>query len=198
MTIATPRRMSLEDYLHYDDGTDTRYELVDGVLVAMGAESTLNNWIAGFLYAYFLQHMGIPFYRLGVKQKIQVNSRFASAREPDLIVHSPESAAAIEGLSEVYLKLTNGVNPWVVIEIGSPGDESSDNYQRDYVQKPIEYAARGIPEYWIIDPERAVVLIGLLQEGTYPLQAFRDSEAIVSPMFPALTLTANQILKAGR
>ncbi|MBD2327828.1 Uma2 family endonuclease [Alkalinema sp. FACHB-956] len=198
MTIATPQRMSLEDYLNYDDGTDTRYELVDGVLVAMGAESTLNNWIAGFLYAYFLQHMGLPFYRLGMKQKVQVNSRFASAREPDLIVHSPESAAAIEGLSEVYLKLANGVNPWVVMEIVSPGDEASENYQRDYVQKPIEYAARGIPEYWIIDPERAVVSICLLQEGTYPFQVFSGSEPIVSPTFPALNLTASQILKAGR
>jgi hypothetical protein len=27
-----PKRMSLEEYLAYDDGTDTRYELVDGVL----------------------------------------------------------------------------------------------------------------------------------------------------------------------
>ena len=138
MNIATPRRLSLEEYLNYDDGTDTRYELVDGVLVEMGNESTLNNWIAGFLYAYFLQHMGIPFYQLGVKQKVQVNSRLASAREPDLIVHSPESAAAIEGLAEVYLKLATGVNPWVLIEVVSPGDESSDNYRRDYVEKPIE------------------------------------------------------------
>jgi hypothetical protein len=30
MTVATQRRMSLEEYLNYDDGTDTRYELVDG------------------------------------------------------------------------------------------------------------------------------------------------------------------------
>jgi Uma2 family endonuclease len=43
MTVATARRMSLKEYLIYDDGTETRYELVDGVLVAMGAESTINN-----------------------------------------------------------------------------------------------------------------------------------------------------------
>jgi Uma2 family endonuclease len=41
MSIAT-NRMTIEEYLNYDDGTDTRYELVDGVLVEMGAESTLN------------------------------------------------------------------------------------------------------------------------------------------------------------
>jgi Uma2 family endonuclease len=40
MTVATRSRMSLEEYLTYEDGTDARYEWVDGVLVEMGAEST--------------------------------------------------------------------------------------------------------------------------------------------------------------
>ena len=38
MNLATRQRMTLEEYLKYDDGTDIRYELVDGVLVEMGAE----------------------------------------------------------------------------------------------------------------------------------------------------------------
>jgi Uma2 family endonuclease len=33
MTLATPRRFTLEEYLDYDDGTDTHYKLVGGVLV---------------------------------------------------------------------------------------------------------------------------------------------------------------------
>jgi Uma2 family endonuclease len=56
---ATQRRMSLEEYLTYDDGTDTRYELVDGVLVDMGSESTINTWIASFLHGIFIL-MGLP------------------------------------------------------------------------------------------------------------------------------------------
>jgi Uma2 family endonuclease len=32
-------------------------------------------------------------------------------------------------------------NPILVIEIVSPGNESSNNYKRDYEQKPKEYAA---------------------------------------------------------
>jgi Uma2 family endonuclease len=35
MTVATQRKMSLEEYLNYDDGTNIRYELVDEVLVKM-------------------------------------------------------------------------------------------------------------------------------------------------------------------
>lgn len=196
MTIATQRRMSLEAYLSYDDGTETRYELVDGVLVEMGAESTLNIWIAGFLYGAFLQ-LGLPTYQVGFKQKIQVDSAHVSARAPDLMIHSEDSVLAIEGQSESCLRL-NDPNPLLVVEIVSPGPESSDNYQRDYVQKPKEYAARGISELWIVDPGRAVVKVGCLLDGLYQFQDFTDDQPLVSQAFPKLTLTVEQILRAGR
>lgn len=34
MTVAT-KKLTFEEYLKYDDGTDTRYELVDGELIPM-------------------------------------------------------------------------------------------------------------------------------------------------------------------
>jgi len=74
MTQAKPRFRTIEEYLDYDDGTDTHYELVNGELVEMGAESTLNTQIAVFLIAAFLQ-LGISCSRLGIKQQISVSSR---------------------------------------------------------------------------------------------------------------------------
>jgi Uma2 family endonuclease len=196
MTVATARRMSLEEYLTYDDGTDTRYELVDGVLVEMGAESTINTWIAGFIFGLFIQ-MGFPSYRVGFKQKIQVKSKHASARDPDLIIHTEDSVLAIDGLSESCLRLGEP-NPMIAIEVVSPGTESTKNYQRDYVQKPNEYAARGIPKMWQIDPEREWVKVGTLVDGTYEFEPFTGEDAIVSPSFPGLKVTAIELLKAGR
>jgi Uma2 family endonuclease len=35
MSGLTAKRMSLEKFLNWDDGTDTRYELIEGVPVAM-------------------------------------------------------------------------------------------------------------------------------------------------------------------
>lgn len=35
----TSNRLTFEEFLAYDDGTDTRYELVNGVLVEMPTES---------------------------------------------------------------------------------------------------------------------------------------------------------------
>jgi Uma2 family endonuclease len=196
VTIATSRHMTLEEYLTYDDGTDTRYELVDGVLVEMGAESTINIQIAIFLIQYFAQ-LALGADRIGIKEKIEVKSRFVTARDPDLIVHSHDSALAIEHRSEACLKL-NEPNPLIVIEIVSPGSESSKNYQRDYVQKSKEYAARGISEYWLIDPDRAIVRVGILLGKAYRFDDFQGNQLIVSLAFPALKLKAEQVLSAGR
>jgi Uma2 family endonuclease len=187
--------MTLDEYLTYDDGTDTCYELVDGVLVTMGAESTGNTWIALFFIELFLRIL--PRQRIGIKQKTAVQSPTVTAREPDLIIHSAASAGAIAGRSESCLRLEDP-NPALVIEVVSPGDEASDNYQRDYVQKSQDYAARGISEYWIVDPEWALVRVGALAGGTYQFQDFAGNQPMVSPTFPELTLTAEQVVQAGR
>jgi Uma2 family endonuclease len=104
---------------------------------------------------------------------------------------------AIEGLAEACLKL-NDPNPAIVIEVVSPENEDSDNYKRDYEQKPFEYADRGIPEYWIIDPERLLVRIGRLTDREYQFQEFRGDVVVVSPTFPKFKMTAAQILNRGR
>jgi Uma2 family endonuclease len=196
MTIATNQRMTLEEYLNYDDGTDTRYELVDGVLVEMGAESTLNTQIAMLLVATFL-HLGIPYHRLGIKQQIAVSSREVTARDPDLIVHSDASVQAIEGLRQALLS-ANMPAPMLVVEVVSPGELGEKNYDRDYVEKRREYADRGIPEYWIIDPYHQTVWVLTLQGSSYQEKCFTGNMAIVSPTFPNLNLTADRVLKAGR
>ncbi|MDF5726455.1 MAG: Uma2 family endonuclease [Rhizonema sp. PD38] len=152
MTQAKPRFKTIEEYQNYDDATDTRYELVDGVLVEMGAESTLNTQIAVFLLLTF-SCLGLSDERLGVKQQIAVSDRKVTAREPDLIVHSVESEAAINGKSQALLRFEMPA-PLLVVEVVSPGNPGEENYERDYVEKPQEYAARGISEFWQIDPEQ--------------------------------------------
>ena len=196
MTQAKPRFRTIEEYLDYDDGTDTRYELVNGELVEMGAESTLNTQIAVFLIAAFLQ-LGISYSRLGIKQQISVSSREVTAREPDLMIHSEESAIAISGQKQALLTFEMPA-PALVIEVVSPGNPGSDNHSRDYVKKPQEYAARSIPEFWQIDPDRTVVAVLTLKDRTYQSREFRGGSQVVSAMFPDLQLVADQILRAGR
>jgi Uma2 family endonuclease len=126
-----------------------------------------------------------------------VASAYVTARDPDLIIHSEASALAIEGRQQSIL-LLGEPNPLLVVEVVSPGTESSQNYKRDYERKAAEYAQRGIGEYWIIDAERAWVKVGTLTDGTYAYQTFAGPQVLKSSAFPTLALTAAQVLTAGR
>lgn len=46
---STSKTMTLEEFFSYDDGTDAMYELEDGNLVLMTAESEINRRIASTL-----------------------------------------------------------------------------------------------------------------------------------------------------
>ena len=195
MTVATDQRMTLKDYLAYDDGTDIRYELEDGVLVEMGAENPLNPQIASFLLSVFFQ-MGVPIYRLVIGHQLGVSATRATARQPDLIVHSDESDQAI--MTDGKLLQFSAPPPMLVVEVVSSSDTDQRSRSRDYVDKRREYAARGIPEYWIVDPIAEVILICTLSDGIYQSVQFQKQEVLISPTFPALNLTVEQGLRAGR
>ena len=86
--------MTLEQFLNYDDGTDTMYELEDGVLLPMTSEGEINRLIAVSLLIYFAQ-LGIPASRLSMKTEIVTTC--SRVRIPDLVVFSEELAVALEG-----------------------------------------------------------------------------------------------------
>jgi Uma2 family endonuclease len=84
--------------------------------------------------------------------------------------------------------------PALVVEVVSPGKINED---RDYRYKRSEYAARGIAEYWIVDPQIDRVTVLTLVEGLYEETVFAGNTAIASVTFPQLQLTAAQVLNAG-
>ncbi|BAU13755.1 hypothetical protein LEP3755_42960 [Leptolyngbya sp. NIES-3755] len=195
MTQAKPRFRTIEEYLSYDDETDTRYELVRGELVEMPPESRLNQRIASFLFGAFVR-LGISTDLLVIGIQIAVNSQEATVRQPDFVVLSEECAIALEGAKTSVILSTMPV-PALIVEVVSPGNPGEKNHDRDYVEKPREYAARGIREFWQVDPSRAVVNVLELVDGSYRSLSFRGSDRVISPTFPDLQLTAEQILSAG-
>ncbi len=180
--VVVAKPMTLEEYRNYDDGTDTRYELVNGELIAMPPESNLNNQIASFLFATFLQ-IGIPHYCLRMRAQIVVSGARATSREPDLMVLSDKTAIALAGATQCLI--THDMPPpLLVVEVVSPKQEN-----RDYRHKRTEYAGRQIPEYWIVDPIAQKVTILEWVDGLYEEQVFQGAAAIGSPLFAALNLT---------
>ncbi|WP_348242971.1 hypothetical protein [Leptolyngbya sp. DQ-M1] len=94
MTQTKRRFTSIEEYLDYNGGTDTRYELVDGVLVELPSESYLNLQIAMFLLSKLIE-IGVPYYLLNLKAEIEVKRRAATVRYADLLVLTAELDAAV-------------------------------------------------------------------------------------------------------
>ncbi|NJN29443.1 MAG: Uma2 family endonuclease, partial [Synechococcales cyanobacterium RM1_1_8] len=145
MTVAKPAPrgaacLSLEDYLNYDDGTDARYELVDGALVAMGSESDLNNRIALFLLMALARF--VPLGQLRNKTEVETPLGRASSRYPDLLVLSELGAETIAGEKRSLVRRSMPA-PLLVVEVVSPGEPGEPNYDRDYIEKRLEYGGVG-------------------------------------------------------
>ncbi len=205
MVQAKIKFASFEDYFDWSNDPENemegRFELVDGELVQMAPESGLNNWIATQLFL-LLATSGLVSPRL-VKVhacELQVpvlRPRDAANRYPDLVI-----------LQEIHWELTQKrltitldmPPPRLVVEVLSPGKQ---NRERDRIRKRDQYAARGIPEYWLIDPEMQTVTVLSLRDGVYEEigvfqgdDSLRDGRAdrVLSPSFPDLALTVGQIL----
>jgi len=183
-----PQLLTFEDYLRHDPGTDSRYELVNGVLVEMPPESEENNDIARKLLFELAKHL--PFPLLAHKDtEIEVTGRRATARIPDLLVHTEASKASVAGASRATIT-RDMPPPALVVEVVSPGQV---NRERDYRYKHTEYAARGIVEYWIVDPETQQVTLCLWVNGQYEDRVYSGTEAIQSTVIPGFGLTIAEI-----
>ncbi|MBD1867240.1 Uma2 family endonuclease [Cyanobacteria bacterium FACHB-471] len=191
MTTTTNRYITLEEYLNYDDGTDTRYELVNGELIEVPSESDLNNLIAIYLLAELLRFLPVRLLRRGTE--IVVSGYRTTTRIPDLMVLTEELATALAGTQRSVV-LPSMPPPVLVIEIVSPG---TVNEERDYRYKRSEYAARGIAEYWIVDPQQVKVTILTLVAGLYEEAVFSGDSHLLSPTLPDLELTVAQVFQAG-
>jgi len=188
----TVKKLTLEEYLAYDDGTDTRYELVDGELVEMPPETDRNNLISLYLLSEFLKFVPIQLIR-HKDTEIVVTGNRTRVRMPDLMILTEELFEAIAGKRATIIP--DMPSPAMVVEVVSPGKVNED---RDYRYKRSEYAARGIPEYWIVDANKARVTLLTLVDGLYEEAVFEGTDRIRSVTFPTLNLTAAQVLATGQ
>lgn len=196
MTIASNRKLTLQEYLTYADGSDTRYELVDGDLVPMSLGTGRHGKITKFLEKTLdaeIQKLGYAWTaeRFSIGVQSPRGTRWDTCRIPDVVVVTLEQWEDLQ-TREAVIGL-NQPPPLLVIEV-----VSSSTVTDDYRAKRSEYSVLDIPEYWIVDPLQNQVTICTLREGLYDLDEFQGGMPIVSPTFPTLQLTPDQILNAGQ
>jgi Uma2 family endonuclease len=192
---ATTQKLTFAEYLTYDDGTDTRYELVDGELVPMSLGTGKHGAIIHFIVRQFddaLAQSGRPWVALPALVGVRSprGKRWDTSRIPDVTVLSLaqwESMADREAVIDL-----NEPPPFLVVEVVSPSTKTDD-----YRSKRAEYGFLEIPEYWIVDPIAEKVTLCLLDHQFYDLKEFQGDDILQSSTFPDLNLTATQVL-AGR
>jgi Uma2 family endonuclease len=191
--------ITLEQYLTYDDGTGNRYELVQGELVAMTPPTWLHLAIAKYLERVFdreIQRLELPWEAF---REPGQQTDMSSARLPDVAI------VPVDAISSLEQSAILAIAAILVVEI-----VSDSTAVQDYRNKVLEYQTKGIREYWVVDPDPfgaaqyigspklPTVSIYSLVDNQYQIQRFQGTSIVLSPTFPDLQLTAQQILAAGR
>lgn len=181
---------------------NTKYELHNGTPIEMQPTGDHEDVVEFLSTSFTLEvgRLGLP-YRFPRNGLIKVPHSETGYLPDILLVHANQLQH--EPLWKKSATITMGSSVVLIVEV------VSQNWRDDYGHKLADYEALGIPEYWIADyrglggiryigsPKRPTLSIYHLDNGEYGVQQFRDDEVIVSPTFPTLTLTANQILSGG-
>jgi Uma2 family endonuclease len=206
ITVDQPRQqkpLSFDDFLDRFGG-DNRYELIDGEVFDLEPTGS-HEEVAALITTKIcvqIETAGLPWFVLqrGILRPENIGM---TAFRPDVAVIDRNQLTKEMYWSEQSI-LTLGSSIKFVAEV------VSSNWQNDYSRKVEDYAVLGIPEYWIADhaglggtrhigkPKQPTLSICTLVNGEYEIQQLRGNQSIVSPTFPDLKLTAEQVLKAGR
>lgn len=184
MTVTTAKKMTFEEYLTYEDGSDRRYEFNDGELVEMTPATVFHNDLMMFL-AFFLQseinHSNHP-YCVRVNSTEIFNGK--RTRRPDVLVMTLAQKKSLGNQPDILHEPC-----LLVIEIVSPTCRSVDT-----VKKRKEYAQFGIPAYWIVDFLVGTFSVLSLVNGSYIERVYKEGDRIVSDIFPSISLSMNQVM----
>jgi Uma2 family endonuclease len=201
MSTTALKKLTFEQFLEqYPDGYGI-YELVNGEIVQVEPIRAHKN-VARYLVRLFdreIERLDLDYI---VDKDIVIRTVTKDGQEQG---RNPDVSVASASLWNSN-PLTYGAliePPQLVVEV------TSSNWEDDYVDKLDEYQRLGIPEYWIVDywaiasrtylgyPKVPTVLVYQLVNGEYQHQTFKGSERIISPTFPELKLTMDEIITAS-
>lgn len=171
-------RMTYDEYLDWwDKEAGRRGEWVDGEVIVFMATSIRHARMVAFLVLLLGSYLGIRRSGEVIAQDFELRTREGAAREPDIFVVLNEHRDRFE-----ENRLRGAAD--VVVEVISP-----DSVTRDRRDKLAEYAAAGVPEYWVVDPRegRAVFELFTLDRDGYYVPARPDEEGrLASTVLPGV------------
>ncbi|NJO43244.1 MAG: Uma2 family endonuclease [Cyanobacteria bacterium RU_5_0] len=200
MVQAIPQLMTFDEFVAWypEDG---RYELINGRVWEV-KPTGLHEQVGAYLNRRLLveiDRLQLPYFL----PKSCTVKPFGeqSGYLPDVVIVD-QTQLADEPRWQRESTLIRGISMPLVIEV------VSTNWRDDYQRKAADYEEIGIPEFWIVDylglggrryigtPKQPTFSVYQLVDGEYQVSVFRNTERIVSPTFPELNLTLDQVLNA--
>jgi Uma2 family endonuclease len=202
MTQAIRKLVTFEDFAAWRP-EGGRYELHDGVIVEMAQPVGDHEDVVGFI----ARKLTVEFDRLNLpltipKTALIKPTNSESGYSPDVLILNRLNLVN-EPLWKKESTVSQAASIPLVVEV------VSTNWDDDYYTKQGKYEGIGIGEYWVVDylglgakkftgnPKQPTISIYQLIDGEYQVTQFRGDDRIVSPTFPELNLTAEQIFQAG-
>ena len=205
MTQAILKPVTFDEFIDwYPENSENRYELHNGAIVEMPKATGEHSEVAGYLSLKLgmeIERLGLPYFV--PKECVVKADNERSGYEPDAIVLDRQGTSSEPRWKKQSI-ITMGSSVRLIVEV------VSTNWQDDYGHKLVDYEALGISEYWIADylglggrryignPKQPTFFVHHLVDGEYQVSLFRGSDRIVSPTFPELNLTVQQIFSAGQ
>jgi len=176
-----------ESYLSFTESLSQCCELVDGRVEVPEMPTKTHQQIVHALLTAFLGYLRLRRTGDAIAAPYRVRLRMGGFREPDITVYRRDH---LDRFGERF-----GGVPDLVVEVVS--DDPASRI-RDYEDKRREYAAAGIPEYWIVDPGAGRVLVLSLESGDYVTAAeHRLEEPVHSRLFADFSVTISSLLPQG-
>ncbi len=202
MTQTQAKLVTFEEFAKWRP-ENGRYELHDGVIVEMAQPLGGHEKVTGFLarkVTVEFDKLDLPYF---IPKKVLVKPpENESGYEPDILVLNNNNLVN-EPNWEKSSTVMYGASIPLIVEV------VSSNWDDDYYMKQGRYEAMGIPEYWIADylglgakkftgnPKQPTFSVYQLIDDEYQVTQFRGCDRIISPTFPQLNLTAQQIFDAA-
>jgi Uma2 family endonuclease len=127
MATPNPQLTSLAEFLHWDDGTDRRYELIRGRPVAMALPSMAHARVVPNLFGALRGSVKAPYY-LAAGAGIMLPDRMDSYYPADVVASCTRPNPAAQAIPQ----------PILIVEVLSPSAASHDR-----VDKPMDYRRIG-------------------------------------------------------
>ena len=178
-----PYRLTYADWLQFpDDGR--LYEVIDGELLVTPPPNIRHQRASRELQFQIHLHL-----RQNGKGEV-LNAPVGVRLRDDLIVGPDLIVILAEHADRIGKQVIDGA-PDLVVEILSPGTAG-----RDLGTKRDAYAAAGVPEYWIVDPETRTVEVLTLDGAAYRRAGlYGIGDTLVSPVLDALTIDVGDVFR---